>query len=146
MFANYSWTTSQIDHIPGRSDSPALQQQTPNTWNFSPTYDRGRFSVRVGLGYNGPNIYQYEYQTSADVSGLGPKGPSGDIYTAPHLQLDAQASIRIAKGFTAVIYGLDLNNEVLAYYQGSPIFVNQREFYKPTYAGGLRYTLNREKN
>jgi hypothetical protein len=145
MMANYSWTASKVFHIPGRSDSPALQQQSPNTWNIGPTCDKGRFSVRVGLSYNGPCTFQYEYQTSADVSGLGPKGPSGDIYTLAHLQLDAQASFRIAKGLSAVVYGLNLTNEVFGYYQGSPIFVNQREFYKSDYAGGLRYTLNREK-
>src|SRR5262249_7454936 len=67
MFANYSWTSSQVDYLPGRTDSPALQRQSPNTWNISPTYDRGPFSVRVGLSYNGPNIYQYQYQTASDV-------------------------------------------------------------------------------
>ncbi len=61
MFANYSWTASQVNSVPGRPDSPALQRQAPNTWNISPTYDRGRFSVRVGLSYNGPSIYQYQY-------------------------------------------------------------------------------------
>jgi len=145
MMANYSWTASKVSRIPGRLDSPAVQQQSPNTWNISPTYDKGRFSMRVGLSYNGPCIFQYEYQTSADVSGLGPKGPSGDIYTLPHLQLDAQASIRLGHGLSAVIYGLNLTNEVFGYYQGSPIFVNQREFYKSDYAGGFRYTFNREK-
>ena len=145
MLANYSWSGSQIKAIPGRTDSPRLQRQAPNTWNFSPTYDRGRLSVRVGLSYNGPSIYQYKYQTSADVSGLGPTGPTGDVYTLPHLQLDVQASIRLAHGFTAVVYGLNVTDEVFGYYTGSPIFVNQREFYKPTYSAGLRYTLNREK-
>lgn len=145
MLANYSWTASQINHVPGRLDSPALQRQTPNSWNLSPTWDRGRFSVRVGLSYNGPCIYQYQYQTASDVSGLGPKGPTGDVYTLPHLQLDAQASIRLAKGFSAVVYGLNLTDEVFGYYTGSPIFVNQREYYKPTYSAGLRYSFNREK-
>lgn len=145
MLANYSWTASQIKSIPGRADSPALQRQAPNSWNLSPTFDRGRFSVRVGLSYNGPSIYQYQYQTSGDPTGLGPKGPTGDVYTYPHLQLDAQASVRLAKGFTAVVYGLNLTNEVFGYYNGSPIFVNQREYYKPTYAAGLRYSFNREK-
>ena len=101
MLANYSWTGSKVFHIPGRPDSPALQQQSPNTWNISPTYDRGRFSVRVGLSYNGPCIFQYEYQKAADVSGLGPNGPSGDVYTLPHLQLDAQASFRLGHGLSA---------------------------------------------
>jgi TonB-dependent receptor len=145
VMANYSWTASKVFHIPGRLDSPALQQQSPNVWNISPTYDKGRFSARVGLSYNGPCIFQYEYQNASDVSGLGPHGPSGDIYTLPHLQLDAQGSFRIVKGLSAVVYGLNLTNEVFGYYQGSPIFVNQREFYKTDYAGGFRYNFNREK-
>jgi TonB-dependent receptor len=145
MLANYSWTASQIKSIPGRSDSPALQRQAPNTWNLSPTFDRGRLSARVGLSYNGPFIYQYQYQTAGDPTGLGPKGPTGDVYTYPHLQLDAQASVRIAKGFTAMVYGLNLTNEVFGYYNGSQEFVNQREYYKTTYAGGVRYSFNHEK-
>ena len=145
MLANYSWTASRIKSIPGRLDSPALQRQAPNTWNVSPTYDRGRLSVRAGMSYNGASIYQYEYQTASDVSRLGPTGPTGDIYTLPHFQLDAQASVRLSHGLSFVVYGLNLTDEVFGYYQGSPIFVNQREWYKPTYAGGFRYNLNRER-
>ena len=145
MFANYSYTTSRVDSIPGRMDSPALQRQSPHTWNISPAYDRGRFSVRVGLSYNGPCIYQYSYQTANDASHLGPTGPSGDVYTLPHLQLDAQASIRLARGLSAIVYGLNLTDEVFGYYTGSTIFVNQREYYKTTYTAGLRYSFNRER-
>lgn len=145
LMANYSWTGSKIDAIPGRPDSPALQRQSPNSWNISPNYDRGRFSFRVGLSYNGPSIYQYEYQKAADVSGLGPIGPSGDVYTLPHTQLDAQGTFQLYRGLKLVVYGLNLTDEVFGYYTGSPIFVNQREYYKPTYSAGLRYSLNREK-
>jgi TonB-dependent receptor len=145
MFVNYSWADSWVQGIPGRSDSPRLQRQSPNSWNLSPTYDRGRFSIRVGLSYNGASIYQYEYQLSNDPNHLGPTGPTGDIYTLPHLQLDAQGAVRIGHGLSAVVYGLNLTNEVFGYYQGSPIFVNQREWYQATYAGGVRYSFNREK-
>jgi TonB-dependent receptor len=145
MFGNYSWTGSQVKAIPGRADSPALQRQSPNSWNLSPTYDRGRFSVRVGLTYNGPCIYQYEYQSAVDPNKLGPTGPTGDVYTLPHLQLDAQGSIRLGHGLSAVVYGLNLTNEVFGYYQGSPIFVNQREYYQPDFAAGLRYSFNHER-
>jgi TonB-dependent receptor len=145
IMANYTWTGSQIKSIPGRSDSPALQRQAPNSWNISPTYDRGRVSVRVGMSYNGASIYQYEYQSSNDPNHLGPTGPTGDVYTLAHFQLDAQTSVRLGHGLSAVAYGLNITNEVFGYYTGSPIFVNQREWYKPTYAGGLRYNLNRER-
>ena len=145
ILANYSWTGSEIKRIPGRLDSPALQRQAPNTWNISPTYDRGRFSVRGGMSYNGASIYQYSYQNASDVSGLGPHGPTGDVYTMPHFQLDAQATVRLAHGLSFVVYGLNLTDEVFGYYNGSPIFVNQQEYYKPTYAAGFRYSLNRER-
>jgi len=48
---------------------------------------------------------QYEYQTSSDVSALGPHGPTGDVYSLQYLQLDAQATIRIRSGFSAIVYG-----------------------------------------
>ena len=40
-----------------------------------------------------------------------------------------------------MVSGLNLNNEVFGYYTGSDQFVNQREYYKPTYTGGLRYNF-----
>jgi hypothetical protein len=66
LSANYSYAASKAHNVnPGnRTDSPALLRQAPNTFNISPTYDRGRFSVRLGLAYNGSNIFVYNYTTS----------------------------------------------------------------------------------
>jgi TonB-dependent receptor len=141
--ANYSWTTSNSGPLPGRTDTPALQRQAPNTWNISPTYDRGRFSTRVGLSYNGASIYQYQYQAGGSPD-LGPKGPNGDIYFYPHLQVDAQASYRVKKNLTFLVQGLNLTNEVFGFYNGSPDYVIQREFYNRTYSFGLRWEPRRE--
>jgi hypothetical protein len=141
--ANYSWTTSNSGPLPGRTDTPALQRQAPSTWNISPTYDRGRFSTRVGLSYNGASIFQYQYQTSVGSVG-GPTGPGGDIYLYPHLQVDAQASFRVRKDLTALVQGLNLTNEVFGFYYGSPDYVSQREFYNRTYTFGLRWEPRRE--
>jgi hypothetical protein len=99
----------------------------------------------VGYNYSGASIYTYNWFTANDPSGLGPKGPSGDIYTMPHEQLDAQGSVRLGGGFTFMAYGLNLTNSVFGFYQGSSQFVNQREYYKPTYGGGLRYTFGQER-
>jgi len=134
--ANYSYTASQARGIPGRSDHPSLQRQAPHTWNISPTYDRGRVSIRVGMTYNAANIFQYNY---SDGAPLGIKGPNGDVYLTAHFQVDAQGSVRLAKGFSVIAYGLNLNNEVFGFYQGSPIWPIQREYYKPTYAMGIRW-------
>jgi len=134
--ANYSYTASRANGVPGRSDHPALQRQAPNTWNISPTYDRGRLSIRVGIAYNQANIFAYNY---SDGTPLGLRGPLGDNYLYSHLQVDAQGSFRLAKGFTAVVYGLNLTNEVFGFYQGSTIYPIQREYYKRTIGAGLRW-------
>jgi TonB-dependent receptor len=134
---NYSYTSSHTDGLPGRSDHPALLRQAPNTWNLSPTYDRGRLSVRVGLSYNQANIFAYQYQ---DGAALGKSGPLGDNYLYTHLQLDAQGSYRLPKGFKLVIYGLNLTNEVFGFYNGSVVWPVQREYYHATIGAGLRWS------
>jgi hypothetical protein len=73
------------------------------------------------------------------------KGPLSDQYFYPHIQLDAQGSIRLTHGLTFVAYGLDLNNGVFGFYQGSPQYMIQREYYQPTVAMGFRWTPLREK-
>jgi len=141
--ANYSYTASQASGVPGRSDNPRLIRQAPNTWNVSPTYDRGRISMRVGIAYNEAFIDAYNYTNGAP---MGVTGPNGDHWFYTHLQLDAQGSVRLAKGFTAVVYGLNLTNEVFGFYYGSPIWDNQREFYNRTIGVGLRWSSMVEHN
>ena len=141
--ANYSHTTSTARDLPNRSDQPALLRDAPNTWNISPTYDTKRFSMRAGMTYNSAMIYSYQWEDGADS--LGPKGPVGDIYLYSHYQFDAQASYKLRGGFSVFGYGLNLNNEVFGFYNGSPQYVLQREYYHPTFAGGFRWTESREK-
>jgi len=149
LSANYSYTASQQDSLQPylqRTDSPALQRQAPNTWNVSPTYDNKHLSVRLGLTYNGTHIYNYLYQatTKQDPNHLGLKGPGGDQYVYSHLQVDAQASYRLYRGFHAMVSGLNLSNAPYGYYTGSKQFVLQREYYKPSYAAGVRWTSGQE--
>ncbi|HZR25300.1 MAG TPA: TonB-dependent receptor, partial [Vicinamibacterales bacterium] len=134
LSANYGYATSTARGIPGRADNPALLRQAPHTWNLSPTYDRGPMSLRLGVSYNAANIYAYQD---------GPTGPGGDNYLYPHLQVDAQANIHVASGLSVIVYGLNLTNEVFGFYNGSPEYVVQREFYKPTFAAGVRWNPHR---
>jgi TonB-dependent receptor len=159
LSANYSYTASQANGLQNllRTDSPDLQRQAPNMWNFSPTYDTKKFSLRMGMSYNGPMIYAYQYQnlqvnsagtlvpTDPTTQPLGAKGPAGDNYLYGHYQIDAQASYKLPYGLQVYAYGLNLNNEVFGFYNGSPQYVVQREYYKPTYAGGFRYNFTRER-
>lgn len=158
--ANYSRTGSSAGTLPLRTDNPALQRQTPTMFNLSPTYDKGRFSARLGATYNSASIYQYQWQqcTAAvaaagaagtgpgceDPAYLGPKGPLGDNYLYAHLQVDAQASFRVQKQLTVLWQGLNLTDQVFGFYNGSPWYVTQREYYKPTYSFGLRWEPRRE--
>ncbi len=99
--------------------------------------------MRFGVSHNDANIYAYNYQQQSGVSPsdpiLGLKGPTGDIYLYAHAQFDVQGSYRIAKGFQAVVSGLNLSNEVFGFYQGSPIYPIQREYYHPTVSFGMRW-------
>jgi TonB-dependent receptor len=145
MAANYTYTYSLANGLPGRTDTPALQRQAPNSFNVGPSYDYGRISAHVGMSYNGPMIYQYQYTTATDPQNLGLKGPAGDIYLYSHFQLDAQVSVRVHNGLSFLIQGENLTNEVFGFYNGSPIYVDQREYYKPTFSLGFRWYPLQEK-
>lgn len=154
IMANYSKTGSSAGTLPLRNDNPALQRQTPTMWNLSPSYDRGRISARLGATYNSASIYQYQWENCLaqqqngggceDPANLGPKGPLGDNYLYSHLQVDAQASFRVQKELTILWQGLNLTDEVFGFFNGSPWYLTQREYYKPTYSFGLRWEPHRE--
>jgi TonB-dependent receptor len=146
--ANYSFSASEASGLPGRSDSPRLLRQAPNSFNVGPTYDRGRFSVMVGMTYNGHSIYQYQFQdgtggSSPTAGGL--LGPNGDTYMYSHFQLDAEGSIRLKYGLTMIAYGLNLTNEAFGFYNGQPQYMIQREYYGPTIGVGMRWSPTHEK-
>ena len=141
---------SGLNRGPGGS-TPALIGQAPNSFNFSPTYDKRGLSVRLGMTYNQANIAVYQYNVGdagpivAGGGGGGLYGPNGDQYFYSHLQIDLQGSYKLPKGFTAVAYGLNLNNEVFGFYNGSTIYPVQREFYRQTFGGGLRWSPSHER-
>jgi TonB-dependent receptor len=144
--ANYSYTASQVTFPAGfsngRADHPTLQRQAPNNWNFGLTYDKSRFSGRFAITHNDANLFQYAFQQNSTPNDpiLGLKGPTGDIYLYAHTQFDVQGSYRIYKGLSFFAYGLNLSNEVFGFYQGSPIYPIQREYYHPTMAFGMRWS------
>jgi outer membrane receptor protein involved in Fe transport len=156
--ANYGYTSSQVNFPAnfspntaggeGRIDHPALPRQAPNTWNLGFTYDKSRFSMRFAVSHNDASIYAYNYAhidaaTDKDPI-LGINGPNGDVYFYAHTQFDIQGSYRLYKGLSFFAYGLNLSNEVFGFYQGSKIYPNQREFYHPTAAFGMRWSSSVE--
>jgi hypothetical protein len=41
--------------------------------------------------------------------------------------------------------GLNMNNEVFGFYNGSPEYMTQREYYEPTFSFGLRWNPHHEQ-
>jgi len=79
-----------------RTDHPRLVRNAPHTWNVSPTYDRGRVSLRAGLSYNAQNIAAY---------GDGTPGPFGDNYFYPIFSSTPRVASKWPRGLSFVMYG-----------------------------------------
>jgi TonB-dependent receptor len=146
MDANFTYTASKNYNVANRSDNPALVGQAPYSWNIGPSYATKRALVTVGISHNGSNIYAYQYMDSGpNPVSFGVTGPNGDNYFYSHTQVDAKATYYIGKGFTAEAIGENMNNAVFGFYNGSPQYMVQREYYKPTYTAGLRFNLQRKQ-
>jgi hypothetical protein len=52
--------------------------------------------------------------------------------------LTLRSSYQFKNGFEVIVRGLNLNNEVFGFYNGSQQWMIQREFYGPTISLGLR--------
>jgi TonB-dependent receptor len=161
LLANYSYNDSHIGGLPNRTDSPSLVGTARHAFNIEPGYEFGRYGVHMGMSYNGSNIAAYQYYATA--SGIaecgnpnpnptasaplnGPiNGPCGDNYFYPHFQVDAQMSMRLYRDLRLQVEGLNLNNEVFGFYNGSPQYMTQREYYKPTYIASLRWNPSHER-
>ena len=143
--ANFAYTDSKNYNLSGRSDTPQLVGQAPFSWNVGPAFATKKALVTVGVTHNSANIYAYQYQsTGLSAVAYGVKGPNGDNYFYSHTQVDAQATYSLAKGFSVLASGANMNNEVFGFYNGSPQYMVQREYYKPTYSFGLKWTPRRE--
>jgi TonB-dependent receptor len=144
--ANFTYTESKNYNLTGRTDTPSLVGQAPVSWNVGPAYGTKRALVEMGISHNGANIDAYQYQdTGLYAVGGGVNGPLGDNYFYSHTQVDAQASYAIGKGFTIIAAGQNMNNAVFGFYNGSRQYMTQREYYKPMYSGGIRWTPDHEK-
>jgi TonB-dependent receptor len=139
--ANFTWTKSANYDMQGRTDTPPLVGQAPWSFNITPSYATKRAMVELGISYDGPNIATYQWQTG-DVGTV--TGPYGDNYFYERTQVDAQATYYLGRGISLTASEENANNAVFGFYNGSPEYMTQREYYKPIYYGGLRWTLGPE--
>jgi len=146
--ANFAYTNSRNYNLADRTDSPQLVGQAPFSWNIGPSYATRRALVSMGISHNGANIYAYQYENSpaagTPVTVGTVTGPFGDNYFYSHTQVDAQASVYAFRGFTIIASGENMNNEVFGFFNGSPKYMTQREYYKPTYSLGIKWSAHHE--
>ncbi len=144
--ANFTYTNSKNYNLTNRTDSPQLIGQAPYSWNIGPSYATKRALVSVGVTHNSANIYAYQYLSDGPSAvAYGVTGPNGDSYFYSHTQIDAQVSYYLMKGLTVIASGENMNNEVFGFYNGSPQYLTQREYYKPTYSFGLKWNLHQDR-
>ena len=143
--ANFAYTNSKNYNLTDRTDSPQLVGQAPFSWNVGPVFATKKALITVGVTHNSANIYAYQYQSSGlSAVPFGVKGPNGDNYFYSHTQIDAQATYSVGKGFSFLASGTNMNNEVFGFYNGSPQYMVQREYYKPTYSFGIKWAQRHE--
>ena len=149
---DYAYTTSYVTFPTGfdggRTDHPLLDRTAPITYNINVTYDKSRFSGRFAISYNDANIATYQWNaTTGPINDpiLGVRGPTGDNYFYPHTQFDTQGSYRVHNNLQVVGSILNMSNQVFGFYNGTGIYPVQREYYRPTYSFGFRWTLAGEQ-
>ena len=109
-----------------------LPRQSENLANIAGTYDLGRVSARLAWQYQGQSIYSY---------GDGTATANGDTYLYSHAQLDASMAINLSRGAQLQIQGLDLNNAIFGFFNGTPGSVHdiQREVYGRSFIVGVKF-------
>jgi hypothetical protein len=88
-------------------------------------------SARLAWQYQGQSIYSY---------GDGTATAGGDTYFYPHAQVDASLLLTLTRQTQLQIQGLDLNNEVFGFFNGTPgaKFSIQREVYGRSFIVGVK--------
>lgn len=115
-----------------KTRSAPLPRQAKSIGNAALMYDAKRVSARVAWQYQGESIYSY---------GDGSATPSGDNWLFPHSQVDASVTVNITHSASFQLQGLNLNNAVFGFYNGTSAekFSNQREYYGRAIIAGIKY-------
>jgi len=135
IYANYTYTNSDVQDlgIEGREgeDLP-LPGTSENTFNGSLSYDYWRLSLRASVNFQDDFI---------DPGELGDESFFDRWYQA-QTQVDMNGSIALTNSAQFFFEVNNLTNEPLAYYQGDPSRLMQREFYDTRIQTGLKIDLN----
>lgn len=126
VYANYTFSDSTAS-FPQHSGDSTLPGQSRHIGNVAVSYERGGFSGRVALNFHGSYV---------DIVGAD---NSLDRYYDSASQLDFSVSQRLRKGIRVYVDGLNLNDALLRYYQGTKNRPLQEEHYHWWMDFGLKF-------
>ncbi|MDQ6690708.1 MAG: TonB-dependent receptor [Gemmatimonadota bacterium] len=130
---NYTHVNSNV-LVDATGRTAPLARQSPNLANAALIYELGPISARGAWAYQGANITSY---------GDGLADGLGDTYFYAHSQVDASLLYNVTSRMQLQIQGLNLNNAVFGFFQGTPShdYAIQREYYGRTIYMGAKYGL-----
>lgn len=125
--ANYTFTDSTADMEERDTDVP-LPGQSDHIFNVALGYEKHGFNVRVAA------TYRSEFFDGTDDR----SDPAFDRYQDNHLQIDVSSKYRFNDMVQVYLNAVNLNDEPLYAYWGSPQYNSQYEEYGPTVEAGVR--------
>lgn len=135
IFANYSYTHSEIEGLPdvsGReNEKMALPGTTKNAYNASLSYERGALQLRLSASYSAPYL----------LSGGVGVSPFYDIYYDKALHVDANGSFAFRRNMRVFFEANNLTNQPLREYQGEPGRLSVDEYYNVRVTFGFKVDL-----
>lgn len=130
IYANYTYSSSSVDGLPGREGEDLPLAGNPNhSFNASISWEWAGIQLRVAANYTSDYIDEYGDDAFSDR------------YYDTQLFVDANASYAITSKLRIFVDANNLTNQPLRYYQGIPDRVAQSEFYNARFQAGVKYDL-----
>ncbi|MCW9708434.1 TonB-dependent receptor [Fodinibius salsisoli] len=131
IYANYTytWSDAQLTTEGETARSVSLPGQAADVANVALSYQKYGFSGRISLNYSGEFVEEIR-ENSAD-----------DRYYDKHTQIDISLSQQVTPGIRIFADMVNLTNEPLRYYNGTPTRPEQQEFYSFQVKGGVKLSL-----
>ncbi|MBS9462622.1 TonB-dependent receptor [Flagellimonas sp. 389] len=135
VFANYTYVDSDSSFSSLNEDTGELETregipfigQADHTWNAALSYDKGGFSARASLNYNGRSLTSFA--TTSDF----------DFFLEERYQLDVNASQKITDNLTFFIEFINLTNEPVVEFQTIRSQVTNYEIYDWSARFGINF-------
>jgi TonB-dependent receptor len=127
FYANYTYADSTANY-PDR-EALVLPGQSKHTGNLAISYEKYGISTRLSYNFNGKNLLE--------VAG----DAAEDIWVDDHTQLDFLFRVQVSKQFSIVLEAINITDEPLTVYEGTPDRIRQQEFYGWWATLGVRFDL-----